>query len=306
MTIGPHEVPPIASVTELIGVAKEMEGRAAARYRELAATMAAAGNTEAAGALQRLAAERQSRATDLAQRGAELGLRSAAIAPAAPTGLEAPADELADEDPYTVTAYRILRSAVHDEERAFAFHAYVAAHTPDEQARQLAESLAREHLGHAASRRRERRSAWHQARNGACSTPPLPRTPGAFRALATDVEHGMAIRHQTLAQAAAALGDAASAKALRAVAATAEASTPTEGRPEPPGKLALPMPAGSFELLRACLVDLDRAYDLYMRVAEGRAEEGMVRDAQRLAESSIQRRAVIRDRLAALGEVSEV
>ena len=32
----------------------------------------------------------------------------------------------------------------------------------------------------------------------------------------------------------------------------------------------------------------------------------MVRDAQRLAESSIQRRAVIRDRLAALGEASEV
>ena len=69
---------------------------------------------------------------------------------------------MADEDPYTVTAYRVLAIAVRNEQRAFAFFAYVAAHAPDQELRQLAEDLAHERLGHAATLRRERRKAWRR------------------------------------------------------------------------------------------------------------------------------------------------
>ena len=43
---------------------------------------------------------------------------------------------MADEDPYTVTAYRVLSIAVRDEMQAFAFYAYVAAHAADQELRQ--------------------------------------------------------------------------------------------------------------------------------------------------------------------------
>ena len=89
-------------------------------------------------------------------------------------------DEMADEDAYTVTAYRMLAIAVRNEQRAFAYFAYVAAHAADRELRQLAEDLAHERLGHAATLRRERRKAWRRKPRGPGCRPP-PQSLGELR-----------------------------------------------------------------------------------------------------------------------------
>ena len=59
--------------------------------------------------------------------------------------------------------------AVRNEERAFAFWSYVAAHAEAPEIRQAAETMAHEELGHVATLRRERRRAFHAERRQADS-----------------------------------------------------------------------------------------------------------------------------------------
>jgi hypothetical protein len=54
--------------------------------------------------------------------------------------------------------------AVHNEERAFAFWSYVAAHAGSAEIRRAAEAMAHEELGHVSLLRRERRKAFHAER----------------------------------------------------------------------------------------------------------------------------------------------
>ena len=211
MTNSHDEAPPITSVAELMAVGAAMADRAVTRYREHAAAIAAAGNAEAAGVLQRLAAERRVCGAELAGQAAAFGWQPAGIA-AAPSAVP---DEMIDEDPYTVTVYRVLSIAMHDEARAFAFYAYVAAHAADRELQRVAEGLAHEQLGHAAELRRKRRKAWRRMPSGSGSRPPPPQSLAELRTLAGRREGDMAARHGALADAAAALGDLASAEVLR-------------------------------------------------------------------------------------------
>ena len=73
------------------------------------------------------------------------------------------------------------------------------------------------------------------------------------------------------------------------MAAGAESLLPAMDRPAPAADAAAPADAGAFDLLRACLVDLEGAYDVYMRAAEGRAGEDAMLDAQRLADDATRR-----------------
>lgn len=57
--------------------------------------------------------------------------------------------------------------AVRNEERAFVFWTYVAAHAPSKEIRVAAEHMAKEELGHVATLRRERRLAFHAGRRAA-------------------------------------------------------------------------------------------------------------------------------------------
>ncbi len=115
----------------------------------------------------------------------------------------------------------------------------------------------------------------------------------------------MATRHGALAEAAAALGDLASAEVLRSVATDAVGLLPARTDPAPAADVAVPASAGAFELLRTALVDLEGAYDKYLRTAEGRAAEDVMLDAQRWAASALRRSGVIRGRLVALGKVAQ-
>jgi rubrerythrin len=219
MATGSEQAPTFASAAELMAAGEAMEREAAARYGQRAATMAAAGNAEVAALFRWLESEKRDHGDVIAHRAIELGLRLAPAAVAQQAGLVPAPDEMADEDPYTITAYRVFGIAVRNEQRAFAFYAYGAAHAPDREVRQLAEGLAHEQLGHAATLRRERRKAWRRTPNGTGRRrPSLPQSLGDLRALAARLEGAMAARHDALAEAAVALGDLASAEVLRSVA----------------------------------------------------------------------------------------
>jgi Uncharacterized conserved protein len=66
--------------------------------------------------------------------------------------------------PELLDSYRAFSMAVRNEERAFVFWTYVAAHAQNDEVRQAAERMAREELGHVATLRRERRRAFHDLR----------------------------------------------------------------------------------------------------------------------------------------------
>src|SRR5581483_5216903 len=55
-----------------------------------------------------------------------------------------------------------LAMAVRNEERTFAFWSYLAAYSADPEIKQASESMVKEELGHVATLRKERRSAYHR------------------------------------------------------------------------------------------------------------------------------------------------
>jgi rubrerythrin len=63
-----------------------------------------------------------------------------------------------------MTPYRALSMAVRNEERAFAFWSYVAAHADQGEIKRAAETMARQELEHVAKLRKERRRAYHEER----------------------------------------------------------------------------------------------------------------------------------------------
>ena len=294
------EVRRITSAAELMAVGVAMKNQAATRYAAYAAACTAAGNAEAAGVMQRLTAERQASGIELADRATMFGRPPSGVVAMPP----AMPDELDDEDPYTVTTYRVLSIAVRDAIQSFAFYAYVAAHAEDLEVQRVAEGLAHEQLGHAAALRRERRKAWRQTPGSGQRSPAPPQSQAELRALAGRREGDMAARHTAMADAAAALGDPESAEMLRSVAAEAAGVLPTGAYPEPAGRAGTPAATGVVELLHAALVDLEDAYALYLRAAEGRAGEEAMLDAQRWAASALRRGSLIRGRLTALGRAA--
>lgn len=301
--VAASEQPPIfSSATELMAVGIAAEREAAVRYGECAAAMAAAGNTEVAATLRWLQLEKRNHGVTLARRAVELRLAPQAVAPQA--AVVPTLDQMADEDVYTVTAYRMLAIAVRNEQRAFAYFAYVAAHAADPELRQLAEDLAHERLGHAATLRHERRKAWRRKLRGSGCHPP-PQSHGELRSLASRLEGSMAARHGALAEATTALGDLASAEVLRSVAAEAADLFPAAKAAAPTTNAVLQAPAGACDLLRAALVDLEDAYDIYLRAAEGRAGEDAMKDAQRWAASALRRSGLIRARLKTCRKVAQ-
>lgn len=75
--------------------------------------------------------------------------------------------------PELLNSYRAFSMAVRNEERAFVFWTYVAAHAQTDEIREAAERMAREELGHVATLRRERRRAFHAIRDRRGHVPAL-------------------------------------------------------------------------------------------------------------------------------------
>ncbi|MDK1491169.1 ferritin family protein [Sinorhizobium sp. 7-81] len=155
----------MASMSELLSFARAMEQEAVDGYVALAARMRAEGRPDLTAVFERLIAEEKG----------HLGKVNQWLGDQAPEPVSL-AEPLFDDEGAGVvasellTSYRAFSMAVRNEERAFVFWTYAAAHAPSDEIRQAAERLAREELGHVATLRRERRRAFHEMRRGESSS----------------------------------------------------------------------------------------------------------------------------------------
>jgi rubrerythrin len=158
----------VKSLEELFAIAAAMEQEAAPRYAEIAARLRHEGDPALADVLERLSADEWGHLESVVQ----WSERTKCKVPD-PARIRWQAPETFDDEgvatahPRLLSAYRILSMAVRNEERAFAFWSYVAAHAETPEVRQAAETMAYEELGHVAILRRERRSAFHAERRQA-------------------------------------------------------------------------------------------------------------------------------------------
>jgi rubrerythrin len=265
----------VASVEELLAVARAMERESAARYRALAADMRRLGDGALAAQFEALARLEDRHADDVASRGQTLLGRVADDA-AAVRRSPSP-DGPTDSTPLTI--YQALALAVRNEERAFAFYTYLAAETEQAEVRALAEALARDELAHATLLRHHRRRAFHAQRP---ATFDLPETVDALRVLARRWDAEAAGAHLDLASRLDTAGEAADAAVFRRLAAQeAEAAEGSAAGPVPP----LHNPADGLRWLEA-------AFDRYALISERSKDEDVVAEAQRLAGAMVARLAL--------------
>lgn len=156
----------IRSMGELLATALIMEKESADRYADLAGRMRAAGRRELADVFDRLVREETGHIDMVVSWSRQVIQKPPEIPPP-----EAVPQDVFDEEgigfvsPELVDAYRSLAIAVRNEERAFAFWSYVAAHGAAPEIREAAERMAREELEHAKTLRRERRKAFLKDRH---------------------------------------------------------------------------------------------------------------------------------------------
>ena len=179
----------VKSLEELFAIAAAMEQEAATRYAEIAARMRHEGDPALADVFERLSADEQSHLDSVVH----WSEKTKGQAPD-PVRIRWELPETFDDEgaatihPRLLSAYRALSMAVRNEERAFAFWSYVAAHAEVPEIRQAAETMAHEELGHVATLRRERRSAFHAERRHAQTGPEGIENGSSFAAL----ERGLA------------------------------------------------------------------------------------------------------------------
>lgn len=157
---------PVRTMADLFAVAHAMEADAVAYYTRVAGDVRAQGSDALARLFERLAAIESGHVDVITTWSAEAGAAPPAQTPLpwpVPGMFDAPADEVGQSR--LLTPYRALAAAVRQEERSFAFWTYVAATAPSDDVRAAAERMAHEELDHVALLRRERRTAFHQARD---------------------------------------------------------------------------------------------------------------------------------------------
>ena len=276
---------PVTSLAELFAIAFAMEQEAESRYAAIGARMRSDGEIALAEAFEKLAADERGHLDSVSD-----WSRLAHGRPPDPAMIRWTAPETFDDegaataDPRLLSVYRTLSMAVRNEERAFAFWSYVAAHASSADIRTAAEALAHEELGHVALLRRERRKAFHRERHQAQGESETPPTAAALERRLADV-----------LDAAAQSADPSRDTLLRfAAEARRQAQQLEEGAvaipigPVPP-KLDAPLAIAEFLL------------DHYLEAADRARDEAAMTLAQEFAARAINRLAWLRRDLPELG-----
>jgi rubrerythrin len=275
----------IRSMEELFAVAHAMEHEAATRYDELAHRLRDEGNLTLAELFEHLAAEERKHVDSVTR----WSRRERGHAPD-PGRVRWQLPETFDDeeattaDPRLLTAYRSLAMAVRNEERAFAFWSYVAAHAATAEIRRAAETMAHEELEHVAILRRERRRAYRAERSA-----PLELDAGHAEALELRLADQLDRR--------AGVADAAHAALLRGLAEDARHSA-QQLRAQP--RLlsrGVPLPGGIPDdplLLSEMLAER------YLEAAEHERDEAVLAAAQGLAGRAVRRLAWLRGDVAGM------
>lgn len=152
----------VASMNELLALARSMEQEAIDGYMALAKRMREMGQPDLAGVFETLIAEEEGHLGKVNDWQAATGQTESAT-------VHQPEVLFDDERagiiaPEMLSAYRAFSMAVRNEERAFVFWTYVAAHAKSAEIGKAAERMAHEELGHVAKLRSERRRAFHSER----------------------------------------------------------------------------------------------------------------------------------------------
>lgn len=290
-TLTRHPAQHPRSAGELLHLAAALDERAAARYRVLARTMRERGERDLARVFALLAdvAERH-RARDATSGPAEAPEVDAL--PPGETGLPEHFDEETAASA-TLTPYRALALAVRFEESCFAYYSYIASEAESAEVRRLAEALAKEKLDQAALLRRRRRRAF-RLEGRATRRETLPRTLAELRALAARETRAAASLHRALAESLAAEGQESVAEAF--LAAAREEEREASKGPVPTGP---PEPLEGPPTVTAGLRVLEAAFERYSEIVERAADEALLAEAQRLAETVLRRLASTRAAIAA-------
>jgi rubrerythrin len=282
--------PNVSSTAELFAMAHAMEHEAGRRYDDLAARMRRGGQQGLADLFSFLAGIERKHAVRIQEQSMRIAGHAAANVPAR---LELP--ENFDEEAASsqlLTPYLALAIAVRNEERAFSFYCYIAAHTRDDDVRVLAEELARDELDHATLLRRERRRAYRDADRGPGTRPEIPDTVDDLLVHSLRLEATAAMQHQEISQSELTLGKPEASR-IFAEAAADEQRTALAIAARLNTTIA-PRATGMALSLRDGLRILEEALNFYVDVAERSGNEAVVTEAQALAELAVRRLSLAR------------
>ncbi|NLG59091.1 MAG: rubrerythrin family protein [Gammaproteobacteria bacterium] len=190
----------------LVQIARAIEDEAVRRYAMLARLMDSRGEPAVAAAFRLMLEEERRHVAAVDRWAASVGDPPPAATDyewMLPEDLSSSWDDVAGSA--LLTPYRAFALAVDNEERAFAFYAYLAAHAESDEVRREAEKLGAEELQHAALLRRWRRRAYHRER-GSTRPPSARHGPGdidsvaALRDFLSRREAEVALAHLGLAR----------------------------------------------------------------------------------------------------------
>lgn len=295
MTSLTTEPPIVRTLGDLLAMARAIEREAACRYRGLADRMRLRGADDLAALFDFLSGIEDKHAAAVDRWAAEL--TGGGVAPP-PAGWDVP--ESFDEEEGAsrlLTPYRALAVAVRNEDRAFAFYSYVAAHAATERIAEVAETLAKDELEHAFLLRRERRKAFHAARSPRREATVM----GVAESLAdlwlvTAEAEGRAARyHRALARELTPTDP--SLGALFAAAADDEDACAGEASSHG-ADIATVAAATSAPTMEGGLRLLEEAFDRYADIAERTRDEAVKHQAQLLSERAVRRLGLVRGAMA--------
>lgn len=272
----------VESADEVLAIATAMEEEAARRYRQISDRMRLQGEGKLADLFVFLAGIEDKHAAQVRAR--SIGLTgyspdSAAIRWELPEKFE-------EEEgrSYLLTPYRALTIAVRNEERAFAFYSYLAAHAQTAEIRRISEELAKDELDHAALLRRERRKAW---RAESPAQPSEPADVGAFLARVAAIEAFTARAHRALSTMLDKQGQGFEARALEEAARDEErGARDAAARSTGP---AIVLNETAPETLRDGLRLLEYAFNQYSEVADRASDELVLAAAQEFEARALKR-----------------
>lgn len=250
----------VATLAELVGVAHAVETEAIRCYRRLAEEMRRRGETDTAAAFDEMAQEEAAHVAAVERWAQGLGQpvpTDGSFRWRLPADLAESWDEVSGSAIFS--PFRAYAIAVDNEQRAFAFYAYLAASAEDPAIAREAEVLAGEELRHAAWLRTRRRAAWRQEQRDAAGgrgEPEPPQTAEELAALVEAAEAEIAVRHRRLGRHLRGIGDAAGAGMLEALA--EEAAARAGGAQPRDGAAARPADAGATANALALLLAAQR------------------------------------------------
>lgn len=273
----------IGSVAEMLAVATAMEDEAGRRYRQMAERMRLQGQQTLAALFIFLAGIEERHAAQLRRRSEHMIGRlpeTAAVAWELPEKFE-------EEEgrSYLLTPYTALAIAVRNEDRAFAFFAYLASHATTPAIRQLAEELAKDELEHAALLRRERRRAWRKERPREFVEPVEVHS---FLARVAAIETFSAKAHRELSTKLGREGHPFEATLFEKIAGDEErcaADAVEQGAAAP----VRPIEGVRPETIRDGLRLLEYAFDQYAEIAERANDEAVLSAAQEFQKRALER-----------------